>query len=153
VVPPVLVACDKAVIIAKHIPSMATPETTSKIIMQGIHVELTPALQRAVLEKLDPLLRHDARIIRINVRLHQDQKLGQDYHYTATAEVEMSGPNLVAHADDKDAYMALDQLAQKLDQLLERRHGRRKDKRNHPRSIELDNPLPKVSPTEGAEPV
>jgi putative sigma-54 modulation protein len=152
VIPPVHATRNEASISTNLLSFMATSDSTSKIIMQGIHVDLTPALQRATREKLDPLLRHDARIIRINVRLHQDQKLGQDYHYTATAEVEMSGPNLVAHADDKDAYAALDQLAQKLDQLLERRHGRRKDKRNHPRSIELDNPLPKVSQTESTEP-
>jgi putative sigma-54 modulation protein len=123
---------------------MRNPQNDAKIIMQGIHVELTPSLQSAILDKFSTLLNHDERIIRLNVRLHKDQKLGQDYHYTATAQVEISGPDLVAHAEDKDAYVALDKLSQKLDQLIERRHDRRKDKRNHPHGIELDANLPKV---------
>lgn len=124
---------------------MRNPDHASKIIMQGIHVELTPSLQGAILEKFETLLRHNERIIRLNVRLHKDQRIGHDYHYTATAQVELSGPDLVAHADDKDAYVALDKLSQKLDQLLERRHDRRKDKRNHPHGIELEADLPKVT--------
>jgi putative sigma-54 modulation protein len=125
---------------------MRNPDHAAKILMQGIHIDLTPALQRAILEKFETLLRHDERIIRLNVRLHKDQRLGNEYHYSATAQVELSGPDLVAHAEDKDAYVALDKLSQKLDQLLERRHDRRKDKRNHPHGIELDADLPKVSP-------
>lgn len=123
---------------------MRNPEHAAKIIMQGIHVELTPGLQAAILDKFETLLRHNDRIIRLNIRLHKDQQLGQTHHFTATGQVELSGPDLVAHADDKDAYAALDQLSQKLDQLLERRHDRRKSKRNHPHAIELDNPLPKA---------
>lgn len=119
---------------------MRNPDHAAKIIMQGIHVELTPALQTAILEKFETLLRHDERIIRLNIRLHK----GGDYHYSASAQVEVSGLDLVAHADDKDAYVALDKLSQKLDQLLEKRHDRRKDKRNHPHGIELDADLPKV---------
>jgi putative sigma-54 modulation protein len=123
---------------------MEKPDQASKIIMQGIHVELTPALVNAIREKFGTLLHHDDRIVRLHVRLHKDQKLGHQYHYTATARVELRGPDLVAHADDKDAYAALDKLSQKLDELLERRHDRRKDKRNHPHAVELDSPLPKV---------
>jgi putative sigma-54 modulation protein len=124
---------------------MINSDDTAKIRMQGIHVELTPGLQSAIIQKFTTLLQHDRRIIRLNVRLHKDQRFGHEYHYTATAQVELSGPDLVAHADDKDAYTALDKLSQKLDQLLERRHDRRKDKRNHPHGIELASDLPKVN--------
>lgn len=124
---------------------MRNPDHAAKILMQGIHLDLTPGLQAAILEKFETLLRHNERIIRLNVRLHKDQRLGHDYHYAATAQVELRGPDLIAHADDKDAYAALDKLSQKLDQLLERRHDRRKDKRNHPHGIELSADLPKVT--------
>jgi putative sigma-54 modulation protein len=120
-------------------------DQTDKILMQGIHVELTPGLQAAIREKFSTLLQHDPRIIRVNVRLHKDQQLGQNHHFTATAQVELSGPDVVATAEDRDAYAALDQLSQRLDQLLERRHDRRKDRRNHPQAVELDAPLPKAA--------
>src|SRR3954465_9667642 len=119
-----------------------------KILMQGIHIELTPGLQSAIREKFGTLLHHDARIIRINVRLHKDQRLGRNYHFTATAQVELSGPDLVASAEDQDAYAALDQLSQRLDQLLGKRHELRKDRRNHPHPVDLPSPLPKTDPGE-----
>lgn len=126
-------------------PCMKLPENLdSKLLMQGVHIELTEALQNAIREKFSVLLRHNEFIIRINVRLHQDQKMGNDYHYTATAEIEIGGPNLVATAEGKDAYSVLDELVQRLDQLIERRHGRRKERRNHPRDIELDSHIPKT---------
>ncbi len=125
--------------------TMNTTGQDSKILMQGIHVDLSAGLQSAIREKMGTLLHHDPRIIRVNVRLHRDQKVGQDYHFTATAQVELSGPDLVARAEANDAYAAIDLLSQKLDQLLERRHDRRKDKRNHPQPIDLDAPVPKMT--------
>jgi putative sigma-54 modulation protein len=116
----------------------------SKLIMQGIHIELTDALQNAIRDKFAVLLRHNEFIIRINVRLHQDQTLGNEHHYQATAQIEIGGPDLVATADGKDAYSVLDEVVEKLDRLLQRRQGRRKERRNHPQDIELDANIPKA---------
>jgi putative sigma-54 modulation protein len=116
----------------------------SKIIMQGIHVELTDAMQNVIREKFGRLLRHNEWIIRINVRVHQDQTLGTEHHYVVTSQLEIGGPDLVATAQGMDAYDLIDQVVDKLDHLLERRHGKRKDKRNHPQPVELDAPIPKA---------
>ncbi len=115
----------------------------SKLIMQGVHIELTEALQNTIREKFAVLLRHNEFIVRISMRLHQDQTLGREYHYTATAQIEIGGPDLVATAEGMDAYSVLDELVERLDHLLERRHGRRKERRNHPHDIELDSNIPK----------
>lgn len=125
---------------------MINDEASAKITMQGIHLELTEAMRSAIQEKFSGLLRHNDRIIRINVRLHSDQKLGHQHHYTATGEIEIGGPNPVATTEGTDAYQALDALAEKLDRLLERRHGQRKEKRNHPHAVEWDSSLPKATP-------
>lgn len=117
----------------------------NKLIFQGIHVELTAAMQNVMREKFSVLLRHNERIIRINVRLQQDQKLGQKHHYAATAQVEISGPDLIATVKGEDAYNVIDELVEKLDEQLRDRHERRKDKRNHPHDIELAAELPKVA--------
>lgn len=124
---------------------MTNTADLAKIHMQGVHVSLTPALQNSIQLRFAALLRHDAQIVRIHVRLHRDQTLGQTYHYTATAQVEVRGPDLVAHADDENAYAALDRVAQKLDQLLERKHNRRKERRNHLHDVEIAAELPKVN--------
>ncbi len=124
---------------------MNIPENLdSKLIMQGVHIELTEALQNAIREKFAVLLRHNEFIVRINVRLHQDQELGRDHHYHATAQIEIGGPDLVATAEGKDAYSVLDELVERLDHLIERRHGRRKERRNHPHDIDLGSNIPKT---------
>lgn len=119
--------------------------------MQGIHVELTDALQAAIRERFAVLFRHNPWIVRIHFRLHKDQQLGHEHHYTATGRIEIGGPDLIASVEGKAAYDVIDALVGKLDQLLRRRHGLRKDKRNHPRPVELESPLPKVD-AEPSEP-
>jgi putative sigma-54 modulation protein len=116
----------------------------SRIHMQGVHIDLTAAMQNIIREKFSVLLRHHERILRVNVRLHKDQHRGQKHHYTATGEVEVSGPNIVASVKGDDAYNVLDGLLDKLDEQLRERHERRKDRRNHPHDIEVEAALPKL---------
>lgn len=120
------------------------PVDTSKITMQGVHVELTTALKNAIREKFAVLLRHNSHIVRIDVRLHHDGQHGQQHLFSATAQVVISGPDLVATAKGDEAYSVLDRLVEKLDQQLRDRHERRKEKRNHPHDVELAASLPKV---------
>jgi putative sigma-54 modulation protein len=123
----------------------ATTETLdSKIIMRGVHFELTLAMKNIIREKFAAILRHNDRIIRINVRLALDQTLGREHHFSGTAQVEIAGPDLIASAYGKDAYAVIDGLADTLDRLVERRHDRRKDERNHPHDVEIDSSLPKA---------
>lgn len=119
-------------------------DIASKIILQGIHIELTPAMQAIMREKFSVLLRHNERIIRINVRLNKDQTRGRQRHFTATGQIEIGGPDLIAHVEGDEAYNVLDGLVEKLDQLLLDRHERRKDRRNHPHDVELEAELPKI---------
>ncbi len=119
-------------------------DIASKIILQGVHVELTPAMQSIMREKFSVLLRHNEYIVRINVRLNKDQTRGRQSHYTATGQIEIGGPDLVAHVEGDDAYNVLDALVDKLDKLLLDRHERRKDKRNHPSDVDIDVELPKI---------
>ena len=118
-------------------------DLASKIIMQGVHVELTAAMQNIIRDKFSVLLRHNEWIVRVHVRLHQDQQRGNQHHFTATGHIEMRGPDVVATVKGDDAYNVLDGLVEKLDEQLRERHERRKDKRNHPQEIELGVELPK----------
>ena len=97
----------------------------SKITMQGIHIELTAALQNVILDKFSVLLRHNEWIVRVNVRLHQDQQRGKNFHYTATGQIEIAGPDIVATVKGDDAYNVLDGLVEKLDEQLRERNERR----------------------------
>lgn len=122
-----------------------TDDLLSKIHMQGVHVELTAAMQNIILEKFSVLLRHNEWIVRVNIRLQQDQHRGNKAHFTATGQIEMRGPDIVATVKGDEAYAVLDGLVEKLDEQLRERHERMKDKRNHPQEVEIDAELPKVS--------
>ena len=124
-------------------PSPST-DLSSKLILQGVHLELTDAMENVMREKLLVLLRHNDYIVRINVRLQQDQTMGTEHHYTATGQIEIGGPDLVASAEGKEAYEVIDALVDKLDRQLDRRQGKRKERRNHPKAVEIDVDLPKA---------
>jgi putative sigma-54 modulation protein len=121
-----------------------TDDLLSKIHMQGVHVELTAAMQNIIREKFSVLLRHNEWIVRVNIRLHQDQQRGNKHHYTGTGQIEMRGPDIVATVKGDEAYAVLDGLVEKLDEQLRERHERMKDKRNHPQDVEISAELPKV---------
>jgi putative sigma-54 modulation protein len=127
-------------------PNNLSDDLDSKILLQGIHVELTDAMRNMMLEKFGRVLNHNEHIVRINVRLQQDQTLGTEHHYRLTAQIEIGGPDLVATVDGKDPYDLIDQAVEKLGHLLEKRQGKRKDRRNHPHEVELDSPIPKTQP-------
>lgn len=111
---------------------MNPPVEHSKILMQGIHVELTPTLQRAILNKFEAILRHEEGILRLNVRLQKDPHHGHRPHFRATAQVERAGVDLHAEAEGDNAYVTLDQLSDRLFDLLAREHGRIRGRRHLP---------------------
>lgn len=115
----------------------AKDDTSDKLILQAVHFDLTAAMQNVLREKLSVLLRHNDRIVRINVRLNRDEKHGQNNHYTATGQIEIGGPDIVATVKGDDAYNIIDELVEKLDEQLRARSQRRKDQRNNPAATEL----------------
>jgi putative sigma-54 modulation protein len=121
-----------------------THDSSERLNLQSVHFELTEAMKTVLRDKLSVLLRHNEYIVRINVRLQRDQTLGTEHHYTATGQIEIGGPDLIASSEGKEAYDVIDSLVDKLDRQLERRHGKRKDRRNHPASPEIDVALPKM---------
>ncbi len=123
-----------------------TDDTAPKIIMQGVHLELTAALQNAIQEKFSVLLRHNSRIVRVNVRLAQEQAHGRNHLFSATGRIEISGPDLVATVKGDEAYSVLDGLVEKLDEQLRERHERRTDKR---RQSSADDLAASAQATEG----
>src|SRR3954465_12779084 len=102
-------------------------DDTLNIHIQGTDFPLTAAMMMIIREKFSVLLRHNERIVRVNVRLQQDQKRGKKHHYSATGQIEISGPDIVATVKGDEAYEVLDGLVEKLDEQLSQRHERRKD--------------------------
>lgn len=129
-----------------HCMPHITPEVIgAKVILRGIHLDLTDAMRAMINEKAARLLRHEPRIDRIRIDVEIDKTKTAKDHFIAKGVIEISGPSLVASVDSDDAYKSVDLLADKLDGLLRKRHSELKEKRHHPHAVELDGvALPKT---------
>jgi putative sigma-54 modulation protein len=125
-------------------PVSSPSADAAKFLVRGIHLDLTDALRQAAIDKASRLLRHNRYIIRIRIDLELDKTRGVSDQFLAKGHIEIGGPDLIARVHSDDAYKSLDLLVDKLDGLLRTRHGRRKDKRNHPHAPELAAGLPKT---------
>jgi len=116
-----------------------------RLVVRGIHLELTDALRNAVAEKTARLFRHEEHIVRLRFDIEHDKTADVNRRFVAKAEIEIRGPNLNAAASSEDAYKSIDLLVDKLDGLLRKRSNHRKEKIHHPHSIELSDAVPKTS--------
>ena len=122
-----------------------TPEIlAAKLLIRGIHLDLTDAIRLTATEKASRLLRHNAEIVRIRLDLELDRTHGVGDKFIAKGHIEIGGPDLIASESSDDCYKSLDLLMDKLDGLLRRRHGLRKDQRNHPHGVDVGGDLPKA---------
>lgn len=111
----------------------APEHPTEKFIIRGIHLDLTPSLRQAALDKAARLLRHDDHIIRVRIDLEMDQTRSTNDQFIAKGRIEIRGPDLIASTHSDDAYKSLDQLVDLLDELLRRRNQKRVNTRNDER--------------------
>ncbi len=126
------------------IPTVSPETLAEKLIVRGVHLDLTEALRAYVANKTGRLLRHNDNIVRLRVDLELDRTASVGSEFIAKGQIEISGPDLVVSVATEDAYKSIDLMVDKLDALLRRRHGLRKDKRNHPHAVELEASLPKA---------
>ena len=113
-----------------------TPEVVdSKLIIRGIHLELTEALKSTVRENVTRLLRHDATIVRIRIDIEYDRTRDRKSEFIAKGHIEVGGPDLLASVASEDAYKSIDTLMDKLDAAIRRRHSTHREKRHHPHGV------------------
>ncbi|ATD68295.1 MULTISPECIES: ribosome-associated translation inhibitor RaiA [Luteimonas] len=79
----------------------------------GHQLEVTPALREHVETKFQKLARHFDRPLDVRTQLRVDKP-----HHKAEATMRIAGKALHADASAADMYVAIDQLADKLDRLL-----------------------------------
>jgi putative sigma-54 modulation protein len=117
-----------------------SPEMDAKLILRGINLSLTDAMRSSIASKVDRLLRHESRIVRVRIDVENGSHRGVPM-FTAKGHIEIGGPDLVASVETEDAYKSIDFLIDKLDRALRkrvtaitsRRHG--DDIRTHEREI------------------
>ena len=81
--------------------------------ISGHHLDVTPAIQGYIEEKLARISRHFDQVMDVDVILSVN-KLDQK----AEAKVHLSGKDLFCESVDADMYAAIDSLADKLDRVV-----------------------------------
>jgi putative sigma-54 modulation protein len=122
------------------------PSAADRLIVRGIHLELTDALRAAAAEKTARLFRHEEHIIRLRIDVECDKTQDINHRFVAKGQIEIRGPDLIASVSSEDAYKCIDLLVDKLDGLLRKRHSHRKENLHHPHGVEISDSLPKTSP-------
>jgi putative sigma-54 modulation protein len=117
---------------------------TPRIIVRGIHVELTDALKAMAEEKATRLLRHQEHIIRVRLDLEHDQTRAARLAFIAKGHIEIRGPDLIASVASDDLAKSLDAVMDKLDRMLRKRATAAMVKRQHPHGVDIPAALPKV---------
>ncbi|MBE7540286.1 MAG: ribosome-associated translation inhibitor RaiA [Opitutaceae bacterium] len=91
-----------------------------KLIIRGIHLELTEAMKSTITTKAERLLRHEPRIVRVRIDVAPHRADGHT-RFEAKGHIEIGGTDRHVSADSDDAYNAIDQLIDKLDRQLRKR--------------------------------
>jgi len=117
---------------------------SENIIISGINLELTDAIKDHVRTKLSKVLKHNERIIRINVELEYRPSKKHINEFVAKARVEVRGSDIVVSIESDDLYKSIDALNEKLTRQVRRRHRLEKEKRNHPHVVDIPAELPKI---------
>jgi putative sigma-54 modulation protein len=126
------------------IPEIPPEVFDEKLILSGIHLDLTDSLKTHVREKTAKLIRHEPRIVRIRIDIEYHETKSHHGQFTAKGHIEIGGPDIIASANGDDAHVSLDKLVSELDRGLRKRATERLKNRKHPQPIELDANIPKV---------
>lgn len=115
-----------------------------RVIVRGVHLELTGALKAMAAEKTARLLRHQEHIIRVRLDLEYDKTRAPRATFVAKGRIEIRGPDLVASVASDDVNKSLDAVVDKLDRMLRKRAAAAMTKRQHLHGVEIPSALPKV---------
>lgn len=104
-------------------------EFSEKILVSGVHLEITPALRAAAVKKAARLLRHQIKLVRVRISL---ELVNSDRSsFVAKGQIEIAGPDLIASVASDDGYKSIDLLVDRLDRMLRERTRTLANRRNN----------------------
>lgn len=119
---------------------------SNPIIITGLGIELTEALKKKVHDAFEKLFEHDTRIIRARVELeHEPHATSHSDEFVAKGHLEVKGAMFNVTHKGHDLYLAISELAKKLDRQIRKRHTRIESDRKRLHGIDLDATIPKTT--------
>jgi putative sigma-54 modulation protein len=95
-------------------------EHRTKLILRGIHLELTDAMKAALEAKAERLFRHEPDILRVRIDVEPNFRHRRRV-FTAKGRIEIAGPDMNAAVTTAEAYKSANLLIDKLERMLRRR--------------------------------
>lgn len=93
-----------------------------QINISGTNVEITPALEEHINQKIQRIADHFSEITQAHVVMHID-----DYRQAAEATLNIKGGKLYAEASSPDMYETINELYHKLDRQVKKHKEKMKD--------------------------
>ena len=69
----------------------APTDLAEKVIVRGVHLEITPALRDHALGVAERLLRHNDHLVRVRIDLEHDHTRGVGDQFAAKGHIEIGG--------------------------------------------------------------
>jgi putative sigma-54 modulation protein len=92
-------------------------------------MSITEAIEQHAIERIEALEQITGGIVSAHVTIAADETADPEMRFTASARLEISGPDVFAEEHAADLYIALDGVASKLGRQLRKRKTQRTDKR------------------------
>ena len=113
------------------------------IIISGLNMELTEAIENVVHEKVEKLFEHDDQIIRMRIELEYDpHPKTHEKEFIAKGHLEVRGKDHIAHAETDNLYKSIDEMVHKLDRMIRRRSRLQKAKLRDIHDIDIPASIP-----------
>jgi putative sigma-54 modulation protein len=101
--------------------------------IDGHHVEVSPAMQEYIANKMTRIERHFEHVVNIHVVLGVEKQ-----RHKAEATIHVTGNNIHAGSEHEDMYAAIDLLLDKLDRQIKKHKEKLTNHREHKAPREKD---------------
>lgn len=111
-------------------PNTPAIQVGTKLLLRGVHLNLTDAMKASIEGMVERLVRHEPRIDRIRIDVELDRVNSGPQTFTAKGQIELRGPDMIASVSSEDAYKSVHMLIEKLDRMIRKRDSAAKGRRH-----------------------
>ncbi|AHF90765.1 ribosomal subunit interface protein [Opitutaceae bacterium TAV1] len=111
-------------------PNTPAIQVGTKLLLRGVHLNLTDAMKASIEGMVERLVRHEPRIDRIRIDVELDHVHSGPQLFIAKGIIELRGPDMIASVSSDDAYKSVHLLIEKLDRMIRKRDSALKGRRH-----------------------
>lgn len=101
-----------------------------KLILSTHNLTLTKAIEDHIISRVEKLDHLEPRVIDTRVVVEHDTSKPTDRQFKCSIRLAVRGPDLYAEDYQEDLYAAIDVVAKKVEQLIRKKHNKRKARKH-----------------------